>query len=145
MSSINPFVSEKLRKEWTSPIYAFYQSTPEIGYEDGHHYHPFKCAGRGCKKMICCYLDKKVAKSTSNLHKHAKSCWGEPAMWAVDQAKSATEAHEKIVAGILWDGSITTAFEQHGKGKVTFSHCQHTKTEARYVMACCTGCNTDKY
>src|SRR5882724_8499875 len=50
MSSINPFVSEKLRKEWTSPIYAFYQSTPKIGYEDGCHYHSFKCAGRGCKK-----------------------------------------------------------------------------------------------
>jgi len=68
--------------------------------------------------MIHCYLDKKDAKSTSNLHKHAKSCWGEPTVWAVDQAKSATEAHKKIVAGILWDGSITAAFEWHGKGKV---------------------------
>jgi hypothetical protein len=30
-------------------------------------------------------------------------------------------------------GSITAAFEKSGKGKVTFSHRQHTKTEAKYV------------
>ena len=33
----------------------------------------------------------------------------------------------------LRDGSITTEFARIGKGKVTFSHRQHTKTEARCV------------
>jgi len=34
----------------------------------------------------------------------------------------------------LQDGSITTAFERKGKGKVTFSHHQHTKAQTRFVM-----------
>ena len=29
------------------------------------------------------------------------------------------------------DGSITASFEQKGKGKVTYSHCQHTKAETQ--------------
>ena len=34
----------------------------------------------------------------------------------------------------LQDGSIMTAFERKGKGKVTFSHRQHTKAQTRFVM-----------
>jgi hypothetical protein len=33
----------------------------------------------------------------------------------------------------LKDGSITTAFERKDKGKVTFSHRQHDKSQTRYV------------
>jgi hypothetical protein len=103
MGVTDRFVSAKLTKEWTSPVYAFFQPTPNIGYEDGRRYHSFKCAGKSCTKTICRYLDKKDAKSTSNLRKHAKSCWGEAAVRAVDQAKNATEARDKIVV-ILWNG-----------------------------------------
>jgi hypothetical protein len=137
MSVTDQYVSGKLAKEWTSPIYAFFQPMPDIGYEDGRRYHSFKCTGKSCTKTIRRYLDKKDAKSTGNLRKHAKSCWGEAAVQAVDQAKNATEARDKIVTGILRDGSITAAFERHQKGKVTYSHRQHTKTEARYETACC--------
>jgi hypothetical protein len=137
MSVTDQFISEKLTKEWISPIYAFFQPMPNIGYKDGHCYHSFKCAGKSCTKIIPRYLDKKDAKSTSNLCKHAKSCWGEAAVQAVDQAKNVTEARDKIVTGILCDRSITASFEQHHKGKVTYLHCQHTKTEARYATACC--------
>ena len=30
-------------------------------------------------------------------------------------------------------GSITAAFERKGKGKITYSHRQHTKMETKYV------------
>ena len=46
--------------------------------------------------------------------------------------KSAREA----LAGLKnVDSSITAAFERVAKSKVTYSHRQHTKTEARYVIA----------
>ena len=32
------------------------------------------------------------------------------------------------------DGSITAAFERIGKGKVTYSHHQHDKTQTRFVV-----------
>ena len=31
----------------------------------------------------------------------------------------------------LIDGSITAVFNRMGKGKITYSHCQHTKAEIR--------------
>ena len=34
----------------------------------------------------------------------------------------------------LQDGSITMSFEREGKGKLTFSHRQHTKVQTRFVM-----------
>ena len=49
----------------------------------------------------------------------------------VDNAKNVNEAHEGVVKGLLTTGSITAAFEKSGKGKVTFSHRQHTKMEAK--------------
>jgi len=64
---------------------------------------------------------------------HAKSCWGEAAVSAADNAKDVSEAHEKIVKGIQLDGSITALFERKDKDKVTFSHHQHTRTQTKYV------------
>jgi hypothetical protein len=32
-------------------------------------------------------------------------------------------------------GSITAAFERRGKGKITYSHRQHSKMETKYVPA----------
>ena len=49
----------------------------------------------------------------------------------VDNAKNLNEAREGVVKGLLTTGSITAAFEKSGKGKVTFSHRQHTKMEAK--------------
>ena len=56
-------------------------------------------------------------------------------MKAADEAKNVTVAQEAVVGGILANGSITAAFERKGKGKVTYSHRQHTKTEAKYVTS----------
>ena len=53
---------------------------PEIGYEDGRRFHSFRCAAWSCKQRVHRYLDKKDGKSTGNLRKHAKSCWGAEAV-----------------------------------------------------------------
>jgi hypothetical protein len=66
------------------------------------------------------------------MRKHVRSCWGADVLQAAGEAKNANEVRSKIVGSILRDGSITAAFERKGKGKVTYSHCQHTRAETRY-------------
>ncbi|KIK80452.1 hypothetical protein PAXRUDRAFT_765721, partial [Paxillus rubicundulus Ve08.2h10] len=117
---------EHLRKEWTSPIYAFFDPTPLIVEINGCHMHDFECTRQGCNKRIQRYLDKRDATSTSNLQKHSKKCWGTEVVAAADGAKDADEVRMKIVGGGLHNGSIMVLFEWKGKGKVTYSHCQHT-------------------
>ncbi len=80
------------------------------------------------------FLDKGDAKSTSNLRKHAKKCWGDGVVEAADDAKTADEVRETAEAGVLNQQSITAAFERNNKGKVTYSHRPHTRTESRYVQ-----------
>ncbi|KAG2088933.1 uncharacterized protein F5147DRAFT_587403, partial [Suillus discolor] len=110
----------RLKKEWNSPIYAFYHPVPDIGYHEGRRYHEFKCAATSCKKGVRRYLDKKDAKSTSNMRKHAKLCWGEESINMADEAKNANEART-IISGAK-NGSIVASFECKGKGKVIYSH-----------------------
>ncbi|KAG2340504.1 hypothetical protein BDR05DRAFT_977330 [Suillus weaverae] len=40
---------------------------PIIQEVDKHHTHVFKCSTKGCKVMICHFLDKKDARSTGNI------------------------------------------------------------------------------
>jgi hypothetical protein len=68
---------------------------------------------------------------TSNMRKHAKLCWGEESVNMANEAKNANEAHTIISAAK--NGSIVASFERKGKGKVIYSHRQHTKTETKYV------------
>jgi hypothetical protein len=123
--------TERLSKEGLSSIYTFFEPFPTIRHENKHHYHEFKCLVKGCGKRIRCYLDKKDAKSTSNMRKHAHNCWGDETVKAADDAKSSNIAREAIVNRILKNGSITASFECKGKGKITYSHRQHTKTETK--------------
>ncbi|KAG2112007.1 uncharacterized protein F5147DRAFT_744660 [Suillus discolor] len=53
-------------KDWISPVYAFFDSTPKIVEENGQWAHIFKR-----------YLNKGDARSTGNMRKHIRSCWGE--------------------------------------------------------------------
>jgi hypothetical protein len=66
------------------------------------------------------------------MRKHVHSCWGDKVLKAADQAKNANEVHQKIISSFLRNGSITASFERNGKGKVTYSHRQHTHVETRY-------------
>ena len=125
-------MAERLTKEWTAPIYAFFKPVPVIEYVDDHRCHIFQCAASKCKhksRGVRQFLDKEDAKSTSNMRKHAKKCWGDEVVALVDKAKNAHEVCVTTVKGALDPQLITTAFER--KGKMKYSHQQHTKTEAR--------------
>jgi hypothetical protein len=119
-------------KQWNSPIYAFFDPTPKVVVIKGRRAHEFKCQAKSCKATVRRFLDKADAHSTGNMRKHVRSCWGADVLQAAGEAKNANEVRSKIVGSILRDGSITAAFERKGKGKVTYSHCQHTRAETRY-------------
>ena len=69
-----------------------------------------------------------------NLHKHAQLCWGEEILQGADTCGDLGSAREGLdTAKKLKDGSITMAFERKGKGKVTFSNCQHDKGQTRFM------------
>ncbi|TDL28987.1 hypothetical protein BD410DRAFT_682605, partial [Rickenella mellea] len=128
---------ERLAKDWTAPIYAFFKPEPIIEHVDGRRCHSFQCAARSCmfrSRGVRRYLDKSDFNSTGNLRKHAKKCWGEDVVKAADQAKTADEVRATKGTGPLNLQSITAAFKRSGKGKVTYSHQQHTKTESRYSL-----------
>jgi len=67
------------------------------------------------------------------MRKHAKKCWGDDIVALADKAASANEVRQTTVKGALDPQSITAVFERKGKGKVTYSYRQHTKTELRYI------------
>ncbi|KZV92057.1 hypothetical protein EXIGLDRAFT_576221, partial [Exidia glandulosa HHB12029] len=123
---------ERLAAKWTAPIYAFYQPLPTVGHTDaGRRFHEFHCMGRNCKKSVKRYLDGNDSGSTSNLHKHAKSCWGDEAVKAADAAKTAKDARENVTTPLRSNGTITAAFARTGKGKISYMHRQHTRAEMR--------------
>jgi hypothetical protein len=126
--------TENLSKEWVSPIYVFFKPTPSIEYINGRRVHVFHCTAPNCKgkangRKVRRYLDTTDAKSTSNLRKHAKACWGEDPVAAADATKDVHAAREAL--GKYKDSSITSAFQRVAKNKVTYSHRQHTTAEAR--------------
>jgi len=126
-----------MSKKWTSPVYVFFENTPDIQYKDGRRCHVFKCAATRCKgrntRDVCRFLDKGDANSTSNLLRHAKKCWGEETVEAATATRDLDAARKVLEKTKLQNGDITTEFKRIGKGKVTYRHTNHTTTEARYV------------
>jgi hypothetical protein len=101
---------------------------------EGRRCHAFQCLAKHCKqktRSVRRYLDTGDAKSTGNLRKHAKKCWGDEVVASADKAKDAKEVRDTTIKGSLDPQSITAVFERKGKGKVTYSHRQHTKTESK--------------
>ncbi|KAG1836176.1 hypothetical protein DFJ58DRAFT_669914, partial [Suillus subalutaceus] len=115
----------------STPAYAFFDPVPKIIEQNGQRAHEFRCLAKGCKTTVKRYLDKGDARSTGNMRKHTCLCWGDDVLQAADQAKDADEVQKKIVGSVLRNGSITASFERKGKGKVTYSHRQHTRTETK--------------
>ncbi len=123
-----------MSKDWEAPIYAFFGPEPLIEHVKGQCCHAFQCLTKHCKqksRSVWRYLDTSDAKSTSNLRKHTKKCWGNEIVATADKAKTTKEVWDTTVKGYLDPQSITAAFEWKGKGKVTYSYRQHTKTEAK--------------
>jgi len=50
---------------------------------------------------------------------------------AVANCQHANDACKNIIKLLVKTGTITTAFNWKGKGKVTYRHRQHTKTETK--------------
>jgi len=59
-------------------------------------------------------------------------CWGKENVDAA-RGRPADEICE-ATKGVSPSGSIMAAFEHKGKGKVSYSHRQHTETETRYFL-----------
>jgi len=131
------FHAERMSKKWTSPVYAFFKTTPQIEYKDSRRAHVFECGAGRCKgrnsRYVYRFLDKGDANSTSNLLRHAKICWGVAEVKTALATRGVEAAREVLAKAKLQDGSILAEFERIGKGKVTYRHTQHTTTEARYV------------
>jgi hypothetical protein len=132
-----------MAKDWTSPIYGFFQPRPTIEVVEGRRCHEFKCAAPLCKgkgqraRIVRRYLDKADRNSTSNMHKHAKTCWGEEIVSKALETKgdlTIDDVRKSLANAKLHDGSITAAFERKGKGVVTFSTRQHTYMETRLIQ-----------
>jgi len=109
----------------------FFKQTPSIVSIKGSCVHEFECAatrcmGKGNGHIVRHYLDTGDAKSTSNLRKHAKICWEEDAVAAADDMRNVQAACEALGKMRSMNSSITDAFEQLAKGKVMYSHTQHT-------------------
>ena len=118
----------RLRKEWDAPIYVFFQPLPTIQYIGNHKAHIFHYAAtQYCTRtrFVCHFLDTGDAKSTSNLWHHTKACWGEEAVAAADSTCNVKMACAALQYCKGPDGSITTTFQQLGKGAVTYSHRQY--------------------
>lgn len=117
----------------------FFRRAPRIEYVDNRRVHIFECAASHCKgkhgRDVRRFLDTGDAKSTGNLRRHAKACWGDDAVSAADNTNNLDAARTILAkSGLKRDGSITSAFERIGKEKVSYSHRQYTYTETRYVV-----------
>ncbi|KAF9038032.1 hypothetical protein BJ165DRAFT_1416792 [Panaeolus papilionaceus] len=121
-------------KDWTAPIYAFYHPIPVIGHENKRRYHEFQCYVKGCDKKIQRYLDTKDATSSGNMRKHAKKCWGDEAVNTAGAARNVKAAREVLLKTKRKDGSLAAAFLAQGDTLLTYSHCQHTSQQTRYVL-----------
>ncbi|KAF8867527.1 hypothetical protein BD779DRAFT_1407494, partial [Infundibulicybe gibba] len=127
---------ERLTKQWTAPIYAFFHPIPRIEYVNSRRSHFFLCAAKQCLNRtngVRRYLDKRDSKSTSNMRTHAKKCWTADVLKAADTAKTAAEIREIQESGALSVQLITSAFKRlgKGKGKVLYSSRQYTNAECR--------------
>jgi hypothetical protein len=132
-------MSVRLSKEWNAPIYAFFKPMPVVEYIEERRAHVFECGAKNCKgrgrfgRFVRRYLDTTDAKSTGNLRRHAKGCWGGETVEAAGETRDVHAARDVIAKSKPRDGSITEAFERIAKDRITYSHRQLTKAESRYV------------
>jgi hypothetical protein len=82
-------------------------------------------------------MDTADRTSTKNLQRHAECCWGGETIQKAREVKDLATAKEEVMNArrLQSDGSITAMFSRaEGKGKITYSHRQHTHTETRYFL-----------
>jgi hypothetical protein len=74
-------------------------------------------------------LDTGDAKSTGNMQKHAKECWGGDVIDSTDKANNVNEVQGTTMQGILNPESITVAFE---RTVIWHIQCLSTESSHRY-------------
>ncbi|KIM56044.1 hypothetical protein SCLCIDRAFT_133491, partial [Scleroderma citrinum Foug A] len=119
-----------LKTQWNSPIYAFFKPNPTIEYVGGRRSHVFQCNAKCCTHGMHWFLDKGDARSTGNMCKHVKRCWGKDVMHQVLEAKSFKVAQDAVKC-YQSNGIITATFERKSNTKKTYSHLSHTKLQTR--------------
>ncbi|KAF8978812.1 hypothetical protein BDQ17DRAFT_1338564 [Cyathus striatus] len=127
-SYMESMASVKTMANVASPTVATVQNTV-IEVMDGDEDEVIEETAEEERTTVRQYLDKKDAASTGNMHKHATRCWNEAVKLAMETG-SVKDARE--VLANCKDGSIAAAFQVKGKGKLTYSHRQHTRAEIRY-------------
>ncbi|KAF8264388.1 hypothetical protein EI94DRAFT_1554650, partial [Lactarius quietus] len=131
---------DRMAKKWDAPIYVFFKPTATIEYVGRRKAHVFKCATVHCcckSKLIWQFLYSSDAGSTSNMHWHAKFCWGSDTVAAADMTGNIQTAREALLKQKhSKDGTITAAFEWVGKGKIMYSQRAHTNLEAHAKFVC---------
>jgi hypothetical protein len=137
MINSSKYFSERLQKEWRSKVYAFFRPDVKITYVDDRRCHEFTCNAKNCKgrgknpRIVRHFLDTKDKASTKTLCVHAINCWGQENVDNSENAGNIESARAALAGAELRDGSITAVFERTGKGKVSYSHWNHTEEEAR--------------
>ena len=123
-----------MSQKWSAGIYGIYKA-PVIEYVNGRRAHSFRCLGKNgnCSRVIRRYLDTTDAVSTSNMHKHAKKCWGLEVVEQVDAMASIEDVRQAFVRKTLSNGDIKVLLEK-GKSKiVSYSNRNFTEDQTRYV------------
>lgn len=132
----------RMIKRWNSPVYAFFHPIPKIEKVSGRRCHVFECYAAFCKgkgrepRIVRRYLDTTDSTSTKNLQRHAEGCWGEETIQKARDVKDLGIAKEEVSKArkVEANGSMTAMFSRvEEKGKVTYSHRQHTTAETRYI------------
>ncbi|KAG2747851.1 hypothetical protein P692DRAFT_20735888, partial [Suillus brevipes Sb2] len=72
------------------------------------------------KQRVRRYLNKGDAKSTSNMAKHAKNCWGEAAYQAAQVSGTADSACKNVVQSILHVRQIAQMLQTYD-GDINFA------------------------
>ena len=128
----NDDIEAKLSSKWRSCSYAFFKPA-EIEYVDGRRCLIFRCAVKKCRlgKPVRRFLDTLDARSSGNLFKHARSCWGEEVIAQAKELGDATQVRKTLVANILQTGAITKYFQPVKRGAPTYSNKPYRPIETR--------------
>ena len=77
--------------------------------------------------VVRLYLDKGDQNLMSNMHKHAKNCWGDENVRKALETKGelSVDVHKGLALTKLHDGSITASFEERERCCYVFNTATH--------------------
>src|SRR6202453_5486108 len=88
-----------MSKKWDAPVYVFFKPSACVEYVEGRKAHVFECEATHCRcksKYVRRFLYTSDTSSTSNLHRHAKICWGDVVVGAADTTGNIETARKAL-------------------------------------------------